>query len=1482
MKRLLQWLKRWGILIVLLPPVGLGVGYGILRSSWGNQLLAATVVRILNTRTAGSIALDRLDSNLWSYATLHGLEVHDASGNPVVVVEKTSLSFQPLSVLTTGTLTVGKTELDGLNLNLAVDRQGGVNLLDSLSLTPDMVHWLPIGIDVNDVQVQGVGHLLLGEFPIPLETLELSGALGLNNGLTVELHGLDATTPVLSHPLGIEGGLVFDGQRLSLPSLAIGSDETRIGISGEVADLFGIGGVDLKVGLTPLSIDILPQVKEAGLDVSVQGDVSVSGDWSDLSVNVAMTEPKEISAQLGVQLTEAQWPWKLHADVIELDLQKLIDTLPRATQVTASVELGGTLPATGPVATGTLGGKDVRAVGLRFHDLGSNLTLNKGTLQLKDGSLSGDIGEVTFDGQVDLLDQHAQLSVGAEVLLDKLGTFGVPPGLAGSAKARLTATGTPLKHGLKVEGGLDLQGATYQDFVVSGGHVDFDGTLDRKFHLSLNAQPTIPKVSGHGVALEKLAAGLTATWEPYGAFEATGSGSARRGKFTDWARLPNARARFSLRAHPTRDLHVTAAATLPVLQLSGVKGPPVTARAVLNGDVLGVKAVVKVPGMEPVNAALSVDLADRVLRVEELLATPPKGPVWQLASPGTAILGKEGLQDLQVRLTSERGSASIDGDVLNSGLNVTVETSALELALVRDWLPQLAIPEVEGTVQANVTVSGKESLKGEVRFQGSDLGLKSGPHGLAVEGDIQLRDSGAGVRMTVAREAQPVATVHGTVPIDIGPHQISLPEEEMNLVVDVPEHSLESLMYLMPDDRLVERLREYLDGQASAHLVISGPPRAPVLTGTARGDLRGLSKTFTVDLALAGDRNSVTAKGAATNGEEELAQIRSTIHTGLGAALEWAFDRGPLPDFSSPDFWLPSTFAEVKLEGLPLETPLHIAGAHADVDGKLFGGFELAGQGFTLKPRGQLLLENGRMGEVAIEKAELGLKEDGSLELVSVMSVMGRGPKKKSLAQHERGDFRVTGRLPLAIQLNSKPEDWFTEPVDITLAGRGIPVAALGGLDPEVRDARGWLKLTGTVKGTPLAPDLDVETRLADGGFRYRELGIRLDPITLTAAGKGSSFKLETLHIRTKSARRQFKGLAGASTIDVSGGAHVTGDGVGLDFVANLKNTLLVSRSAQLLRVSTPEPLTLTGDLFNPYAQGSIRLDQALLTLDKVTLMEAEVWEGSPRRLDPLIEVVRSEPQIPLEKIDKRPFWAPITADLKIDLGSNLQGGLTLPYIDGLGAIASDASTIQAEGQLVGKLDVHLEDGKARVAGRADILRGQAKVVRSHFHLDGGSVTFIDNDPFQPFVSTHGTMALSGGVTIEMNLRGTPTSADVAFTSSQIDEVDRVLSAVITGQNPNLSSGNIGAATSLAAGVVMTTLFPNVDLGAFEFREGLLTMNLNLGKQLRIVPMAGLSTRHGGDSLALQLDWFPSARLLIQGFLGNYQKKVGFSWQRRF
>jgi len=71
-------------------------------------------------------------------------------------------------------------------------------------------------------------------------------------------------------------------------------------------------------------------------------------------------------------------------------------------------------------------------------------------------------------------------------------------------------------------------------------------------------------------------------------------------------------------------------------------------------------------------------------------------------------------------------------------------------------------------------------------------------------------------------------------------------------------------------------------------------------------------------------------------------------------------------------------------------------------------------------------------------------------------------------------------------------------------------------------------------------------------------------------------------------------------------------------------------------------------------------------------------------------------------------------------------------------------------------------------------------------------------------------------------------------------------------------------------------------LGAFEFREGLLTMNLNLGKQLRIVPMAGLSTRHGGDSLALQLDWFPSARLLIQGFLGNYQKKVGFSWQRRF
>ena len=200
----------------------------------------------------------------------------------------------------------------------------------------------------------------------------------------------------------------------------------------------------------------------------------------------------------------------------------------------------------------------------------------------------------------------------------------------------------------------------------------------------------------------------------------------------------------------------------------------------------------------------------------------------------------------------------------------------------------------------------------------------------------------------------------------------------------------------------------------------------------------------------------------------------------------------------------------------------------------------------------------------------------------------------------------------------------------------------------------------------------------------------------------------------------------------------------------------------------------------------------------------------------------------------------------------------------------------------MGRLVVHAEDGVATVRGRADIIRGQAKIIRSHFKLDGGSVTFIDNDPFQPFVITHGNMALPGGVTIEMNLRGTPTGADVHFSSSQIEETDQVLSAVITGKNPENSSGNLGVASTLASAVLMRVFLPKLDLGAFEYRQGLLQLHMNLGKQFRLTPMLGFSTAHGGDNAALHFDWFPTPRTLLFAHVGNLKRHIGFAWQRRF
>jgi hypothetical protein len=297
---------------------------------------------------------------------------------------------------------------------------------------------------------------------------------------------------------------------------------------------------------------------------------------------------------------------------------------------------------------------------------------------------------------------------------------------------------------------------------------------------------------------------------------------------------------------------------------------------------------------------------------------------------------------------------------------------------------------------------------------------------------------------------------------------------------------------------------------------------------------------------------------------------------------------------------------------------------------------------------------------------------------------------------------------------------------------------------------------------------------------------------------------------------------------------------------------------------------------------GGLRVDQAFVDLDKGTLMEAGLWEGAPSVVDPRIRVVRGGVVEAREVPSTPPFWAFVDADVHVDLGQDTQGGLSLPYLGGFGALAAEASTIEAAGVLAGAVDVAAHDGAATVTGRVDVVRGDARVMKSEFLLDAGTVTFVDGDPFQPFVVVSGGMDLDGGVNIDLNLRGTPTGAEARFHSAQLASDDQVIAAVISGKNPATGASNLDVASGLATSVLSRVLFGDLDLGTLQFTNGVVSYTFAPNAQLRITPEIGLGTMFTGDALALDASWRPTRDFTVYGRLGTYSRHVGVDWRRRY
>lgn len=615
----------------------------------------------------------------------------------------------------------------------------------------------------------------------------------------------------------------------------------------------------------------------------------------------------------------------------------------------------------------------------------------------------------------------------------------------------------------------------------------------------------------------------------------------------------------------------------------------------------------------------------------------------------------------------------------------------------------------------------------------------------------------------------------------------------------------------------------------AGRMVLSGTPRQPRVEGQA---LLRWKDEVVGQLAARGDGDEIELTGRLWDG---LGTLDGTLQP------DWAELIAGHPVHPTGE------------SRLRVEVPWDVVLRPLQLSMPVSGSFKATGEawldGWSVITRGSWSTE-GSVGEIAVIGE--GILQPGQLD-----------------GQVSIGDGEIV------VHATHAPID-LREPPDgrAAITAHGVPLAVIEALSPDLVDVRG-----GFDAEIAITPDGALgSVSLQDGSVRHRFLGIVLEDLEIIGGIERSNMTFElaatTHHAR---AGRDRPGRVELSTKARLGFFNLTD----IDGNATLDEALVLSRPGQRARLSTPRPLVLSGSLWNPSVRGLIQVDEADVDLDRRLLAEADLWPMSPTEIDDRIRVLRDGMEVPRPPGTSEPFWSSIDALIAIDLGSQTEGAMALPYVDQLGGLIAEASRVRMDGRVTGDVQLRVTDGEAYADGTIDVVRAEARVANSTFGIDRAQVRFVDGDPLQPFLRAQGALVLDDGATINLFLRGTPDDASMTLTSVQLARTDEVWAAVVSGRNPNAIRSSVGMATSLATGVLFRTMFDRMSLGRWQWVSGGLQARYRVARNWTLIPRyAPLSYRE--DDFLLTTVYTPRPRLRLSLGVGLVDRWLGAEWQRRY
>jgi hypothetical protein len=1371
LRRLLRLLLWAGLLLAGIGLIISLVGIGWLRSPEGNNRLAEWAVPFLQPHT-GSLELDSLKTDLFSYIKLNGVRIYDASGKLLLNIPEAEANYH------LGSLIAGLVVVDLLKIlqgEADLNCTSGCDIADiwvdpSLPAGPSSPLPVEIRVDSVLVEVQKL-HLESPAGPIDGSNISLGGALTLWEKSvslrSVRMDGTIMADPLVEQPLY----LAFSGSLLNYDTLVI--DRLETGFAGQEVVLIGtVGDLDgaPMAGITLEKIVLDPSRLPPDFQV-VQGIFSghgtLQGRLTSPGLSLVVDTPGG-QVQLNGNVETETESWFISLGTESLSPNQLIPEAPPVSWAGTITSKGTGFSLDTLVGHTSILGKvsGVPEVGVLDIQAEAGLVFGeKPTLTLESGSIFGRGAEVELGGRFSL-DQALSLeSLGARlgrirlmVDLAKLQQakkiVGISPDLALALAPYLESLNSipPLQGKLEYNGSLDLVSGT----VEAIGNLDLRGfsaeelaSLDRlqgpiqaslgtttrvesSLELSRLILPSIdPEVLAETGSIH-LQLGESSTWN-VGLFKETSEVFASEGSFSG--------------------------STLQLARLSG-KLPAGLGGYQLKGH--GV-AQVEEDSLKGLDARVEVQDAGGA----------PVGTL--LAKGGLSLAGK---QDFHMELQ-----------------HLQVATLAAQLP-VQGWSGETQLQlSLEGSRQIpRLSVSmdlDKLVIPGAVRQLGGKVAVVGERERLTIQGELWGPTGGLG-------------TIFGDLPIRFFPdqwnrsatdiptwlQQVFRHEGNLNLTVLVPPSQLPILAAVVDPALLGERVPP---ARLSASLALGGTLHKPTATwvSTIRGEAG--SELIQADLDATIKDNKLVLDG--TIWEKHAPRLR--VEGGAPFALNQLAQTllsGQLPDIGAAVGGLDIS---VISRSFPMSYLAKLVNQDLPIRGNLVGGLHIGGRWQSPLLDGALFVSDGRLGEVEIKPAVLTIApaESNGLDVgyqLGLDAAFGEGTGLEIAAfVPVRLDPSHFGELDKMLQAPG---------LDVQIRGAGVPVALAGAFVPGFRKGAGTVQIQGAIKGSLAVPDPDLRLSLTGGRFALDATAVSYENLMVEARLQHKTAVLERFSVNTPAPSGEPDLTDSFLTAELAAGLGEDWFPTSIEGSASFKGFWVSALPDRSIRISGTPTLSVVGG--KVLARGTIDLERANIKLKEDFFAE----ESDMLHPDILItgqERTGSEPNAGLAgMLAMIPTWLKVVMD--VQLSDAIRGSVAMPLEARYGRLGREFSTVEVDGELSGEIRVEASHRSLNIVGQLAPKRGQARLLGRTFEIDDGTLAFTGRDVFSPLVDVTASYVTRNYGDMKVRIQGTPENPSLGFSSDSYGEED-VLAILLTGKPLSESPSDSGTSSSSLAFLALTS-----------------------------------------------------------------------------